>query len=66
MYDSFNFDSETVDVRNNNYVVASFDVKFFFTNITVIEPCTIISDQLFSEVDSMYLGLEKNLSYVIC
>ena len=57
--DSFSFAEEIVKVPNNNYVMASFDVKSLFTNIPIVETCEIILAKLFPETDSMHLGFNK-------
>ena len=57
--DSFSFVSEILKVRNDNYVMASFDVKSLFTNIPVVETSNIILEKLFPTSESVYEGFNK-------
>ena len=57
--DSFTFVSDIVNFPNNDYVMASFDVKSLFTNIPIDETCKIILDNLFPNIDGLYLGYNR-------
>jgi hypothetical protein len=47
--DSFSFVEEICNFRNDNFVMASFDVKSLFTNIPVDETIEIASNTLYSD-----------------
>ena len=53
------FAEAIVNVPNNNYVMASFDVKSLLTNIPIIETCKLILDKFFPEADSKHSGFDK-------
>ena len=58
--DSFDFASEISSFKNQNYTMASFDVKSLFTNIPLDETCNIIINQLFPHSNSKYKSFEKS------
>jgi hypothetical protein len=45
--DSFSFVEEICKMKNNNYVMASFDIKSLFTNIPLDETIKIATDSLY-------------------
>ena len=57
--DSFDFVSEITKFKNENYVMASFDVKSLFTNIPLQETCDIIMQKLFPSNSSKYKSFDK-------
>ena len=57
--DSFSFVKEICSFRNDNYVMASFDVSSLFTNIPIDETCTIILNEIFPSDDSVYNGFRR-------
>ena len=57
--DTFGFVKEIVSLENNNYVMASFDIKSLFTNIPVSETCEIILEKLFPLSDSLHMGFDR-------
>ena len=59
--DSFSFVNEISEFENQNYIMASFDVKSLFTNVPVQETCKIVLDKLFATSDSIYEGVSKSL-----
>ena len=46
--DSFNFSNEIVKLKNNNYIMASFDIKSLYTNIPLNETINIILEYAFN------------------
>ena len=56
--DSFAFVNEIRSIDNNNYHMASFDVRSLFTNIPLDETCKIILEELFRNSD-VYDGFRR-------
>ena len=56
--DSFSFAKEICDLRINDCILASFDVKSLFTNIPLRETIDICIDELFQDED-MVLGFTR-------
>ena len=56
---SYTFVVDIVNFPNNNYVMASYDVKSLFTNIPIDETCKIVLDKLFPKIDDLYLGYNR-------
>ena len=48
-----------------NYHIASFDVESLFTNLPVNKTIQIISNKLFPNSDSIFLGLNKKLFFKV-
>ena len=48
-------------IPNQNFVMASFDVKSLFTNIPVTETCNIILNKFFPLSNSVYEGFDQAL-----
>ena len=59
--DSFSFAEELSSQTNNNYVMASFDIKSLYTNVPLSETCEIIIDKLFPTPDFVYEGFSRKL-----
>ena len=59
--DTFNFVDDICQTTNNNYIMASFDVKSLFTNVPVAETCEIVLDKLFPISNSIHEGFSKSL-----
>ena len=58
--DSFSFVKEVVNFENNNYFMASFDVKDLFTSIPIDETIDIILDKVFPG-SVLYRGYDRDL-----
>ena len=58
--DTFNFVDDIGQKTNNNYIMASFDVKSLFTNVPVAETCEIVLDKLFPISNSIHEGWSKS------
>ena len=56
--DSFSFVNEIRSIDNNNYHMASFDIRSLFTNIPLNETCDIILEKIFCSCD-VYDGFSK-------
>jgi len=57
--DSFSFAREISQFRNDNYVMASFDVSSLFTSIPISETIEIILSKLYSSDQSVYSNLNR-------
>ena len=58
IYDSFSFTNEIINFKNNNYIMASFDIKSLYTNVPLNETINIILDQAFHN-NSEYCKFDK-------
>ena len=58
--DSFSFVREIVEVENDDYCMASFDVKNLFTSIPIDETINIILDRLFPD-SRLHKGFDRAL-----
>jgi hypothetical protein len=46
-------------MRNNNYIMASFDITSLFTNIPIKETIDIILNQIFVKSSELFYGFTK-------
>ena len=58
-HDSFEFAKEIVNTKNDNFVMASFDVESLFTNVPVQETVDIILELCFPLADSIFHGYDR-------
>lgn len=61
MKGSFSFASEIGSFPNDNYIIASFDVKTLFTNIPIQETIDIISNKIFTNNNVVFTGYDRKL-----
>ena len=63
LYSSYEFLEKLQEINlNSNLVMVSFDVKSFFTNVTLHEAVDLISDKIYdSNSNSNQLPIEKKI-----
>ena len=62
--DSFTFAKEICDLRFDNCILASFDIKSLFTNIPLLETIDICINTLFNDVNVVKTFTRKQLHYL--